>query len=96
MSVSFSQRVTVPKDVLFRELDGESVLLNLANECYYGLDQVGTRMWQRLTTADCIESAVNLLLKEYDVEPDMLRQDVQILVAQLAENGLIEVDDALA
>ncbi len=96
MSLSLSQRVVVPKDVLIRELDGEAVLLNLSNECYYGLDHVGTRMWQLLTTADSIESAVNLLCQEYDVGPEVLRRDVQILLGQLAEQGLIEIQDALA
>jgi len=42
--INFSDKITVPDTVLFRELDGESVLLNLKTESYLGLDDVGTRM----------------------------------------------------
>ena len=93
MSTGFSQRVLVPDDVLVRRLEGESVLLNLNNECYYGLDQVGTRMWQVLTTSTSIESAFNLLLEEYEVEPEKLRGDLQTLLNDLAEHGLIQIQD---
>ena len=91
MGLSFAKRVTAPSDVLMREIDGESVLLNLANECYYGLDEVGTRMWMLLTTSESIEDACESLLAEYDVEPQALRQDLQELIEKLVANGLLEL-----
>jgi len=38
--------IIIPDDVLFRELDGEAVLLNLKTGIYFGLNPVATRMWQ--------------------------------------------------
>ncbi|MCB9103885.1 MAG: PqqD family protein [Anaerolineales bacterium] len=84
-------RVVAPPDVLIRELDGEAVLLNLASESYFGLDEVGARMWQVLTTSESIEAAYDQLLAEYDVEPERLRQDVLDLVDQLAAHGLVDL-----
>ena len=84
-------RVVVPPDVLIRELDGEAVLLNLASESYFGLDEVGARMWQVLTTSESIETAQAQLLAEYEVEPERLRQDLLALVTQLAGHGLVEL-----
>jgi hypothetical protein len=46
MTISFSDRVTVPDDVLISQLQEESVILNLDSERYYGLDDVGTRFYQ--------------------------------------------------
>ncbi len=46
--VDFASRVAAPRHVLVRALDRESVLLNLETERYFGLDEVGTRMWQLL------------------------------------------------
>jgi hypothetical protein len=46
MTQFVSQHVSVPDDVLMRELDGESIILDLATKNYYGLDDVGARMWQ--------------------------------------------------
>ena len=84
-------RVMAPPDVLIRELDGEAVLLNLVSESYFGLDEVGARMWQVLTTSESIETAHAQLLAEYEVEPERLRQDLLALVTQLAGHGLVEL-----
>jgi hypothetical protein len=54
VKISFSDRVEVPKDVLVRFVEKETVLLNLETECYYGLDETGTRMWQLVTAAPSI------------------------------------------
>ncbi len=92
MTILFTMRVSVPEHVLLRQIEGESVLLNINNERYFGLDEVGTRMWATLTSADSIQAAYEALLGEYEVDPEQLRQDLQILIEKLVENGLIEVD----
>ena len=47
-SISLDSRVTIGPDVVFRELDGEAVILNLETGLYFGLNEMGTRIWQRL------------------------------------------------
>lgn len=92
MSISFAHRVVAAEDVLVRELECESVLLNLNNESYYGLDEVGTRMWELLTASESIELAYRTLLAEYDVDPETLRADLQDLLTEFAEQGLITIE----
>ncbi len=87
-------KVVIPEDVLVQDLGGESVLLNLENEQYYGLDDVGTSMWAALEKTGSLEDALAVLQEEYEVEPEQLRQDIQELVEQLVENGLLKVVDA--
>ena len=91
MSISFTDRVKVPEEVLISGLQDESVLLNLDSERYYGLDDVGTRMFSVLTSSDSVQSAWEKLKNEYDVDHEVLRQDLIALVESLAEQGLIEV-----
>ena len=91
MPVSFSVRLAVPADVLINVIDGQAVLLNLKTERYFGLDEVGTTMWQRLTTADSLEAAYSALLTEYEVEPARLRADLTEFTDRLIQNGLLEV-----
>lgn len=91
MPIHFGMRVIVPPDVLTNSVDGQSVLLHLQNECYYGLDDVGTRMWTTLTTASSIQQAYETLLSEYDVDRDLLRNDLSHLLEKLVEHGLVEV-----
>ena len=90
MPISFSQRVVAPEAVMIRTFDdGESVLLHLETEHYFGLNAVGARMWEVLTTS---ESARRLtpLLEEYEVEPEILRNDLAELVGRLREHELVE------
>jgi Coenzyme PQQ synthesis protein D (PqqD) len=91
LMVSLTDRVIVPAHVLVRVLDKESVLLNIETERYFGLDETGTRMWQLVTGALKIEVAYRQLLDEYEVEPELLREDLTDLLRRLVENGLLQV-----
>ena len=92
MTISFSDRVRVPDDVLISNLQDESVILNLDSERYYGLDDVGTRMLSALSTSNSIGAAYELLLEEYDVEGEVLRRDLLSLVEQLVNQGIVSIE----
>jgi hypothetical protein len=89
--VELTMRAVVPAHVLIRHLDGESVLLNLESERYFGLDATGTRMWELVTSQPCIALALEKLQEEYEVEPDVLRSHLTQLMSGLVENGLLQV-----
>lgn len=91
MSISFSDRVKIPDDVLISNLQDESVILNLDSERYYGLDSIGTRILSVLTTSDSIEAAYDRLVQEYDVDDQVLREDLLALVENLVEQGLVQI-----
>ena len=91
MPISFTDRIRVPDDVLISRLQQESVLLNLDNERYYGLDDVGTRMLSVLSSSDSVQSAWERLVDEYDVDREELRQDLLYLAEKLLEHGLVEI-----
>ena len=91
MSISFAERLILPEDVLISNVEGESVLLNLNSERYFGLDEVGTRMLSVLTTSNSIQTAYEVLLEEYEVENETLHRDSAELVERLVDQGLLEV-----
>ena len=91
-SISFSDRVRVPDEVLISNLQEESVILNLNSERYFGLDNVGTRMLSVLSESVSIEAAYQALLSEYDVDPHVLRQDLTSLIENLIEQGLVTIE----
>jgi coenzyme PQQ synthesis protein D (PqqD) len=94
MAQNLKGRVTTPDGVMFREIGGEAVLLNLQSESYFGLDEIGTRMWSALTEEPSIEAAYAALLAEFDVEAEALRADLSDFIEKLAEAGLVAVKDA--
>ncbi|MBA2506066.1 MAG: PqqD family protein [Thermoleophilaceae bacterium] len=94
MTVSFASRATVPSHVTSRRLDDELVLLNLDSESYFGLDAVGTRIWELISSSPTLAEAYRQLLSEYDVTEAPLREDMEKLLAQLVDSGLIELRPA--
>ena len=89
MTISFSDRVRIPDEVLISKLQEESVILNLDSERYYGLDDVGTRFLSVLNNSDSIEAAYEVLRNEYEVDPQSLQQDLIGLVDDLVKQGIL-------
>jgi hypothetical protein len=87
-------RISVPEGVLFQEVNDQAALLDLATETYFGLDDVGARMWQALEKTGTIEGAVEELSAVYAVDAERLAGDVRGLVEQLRGHGLVVVEDA--
>ena len=82
--------IEIEEEVLFQELEGEMVLLDLKNGLYYGLDDVGARMWQLLTDGPDVETAVRALRAEYDVDEESLRTDLAALITRLLDAKLLK------
>lgn len=82
--------VKISEDVVFRDLSGEAVILNLATGTYFGLNEVGTRMWNLIAEGKSGEQVIETLLGEYEVEEKQLRSDYESLVKQLLEKGLVK------
>jgi Coenzyme PQQ synthesis protein D (PqqD) len=90
MMISSDARFQIPKDIQFRQVAGESILLNLSAGTYFCLNEIGASMWQGLAEHGEIEPVVQALLEEYDVEEDRLRSDLLDLVEQLLEKDLLQ------
>ena len=93
MTMPMQGKISIPDGVLVRELQGESVLLNINTESYFGLDDVGTRMWAALTSSPSIQAAFDILLAEYEVDSAQLLADLRNFIEKLAALGLIELTD---
>ena len=93
MEVKLSSRVSVPESVLFRELGDGSVLLNLDSERYFGLDDVGTRMYAVMSGAASLRAACEALSAEYDVPQETIQHDLTELVDKLLARGLLTLID---
>ena len=87
---TLNDHVSVPDAVLSRELDGETVLLNLDTGIYFGLDAVATDMWRAMLASASLADACGLVDARYDVQPEVLRDDLLELAKQLLAKGLLQ------
>jgi hypothetical protein len=86
------QRYAPSPDVLCRVLDGEAVLLDLASGKYFGLNRVGTRIWELIAEGRAYAELRAVLLQEFEVQGEALDSDLAGLVAELSERGLIRAE----
>ena len=84
-------RIVAGKDQVSRDLAGEMAILNLEDGVYYSLNPVGASVWHLIQEPRTFAALRDALLDEYDVEAIRLESDLRTLLAQLAENGLIDV-----
>jgi hypothetical protein len=75
------------------DLGGEVAILDLDAGMYYGLDDVGSRIWDLVHEPRSVGEVQTVILKEYDVDPASGRRDVLTLLQELADKGLVEVKD---
>jgi coenzyme PQQ synthesis protein D (PqqD) len=73
------------------DLADEVVILDLKNGMYYGLDEVGARIWELIQQPRTIDEIRDALLEEYEVEPEDCTRDLVALLQDLNDAQLIEV-----
>jgi len=86
-----TDRFGISDEVLSQEVNGETVLLDLEGESYFGLNEVGTRIWQLIQSEQTVEETLNTLSDEYEVSRGQLELDVGELLDKLTDVGLISL-----
>ena len=91
MEISPHQKALLVKNVMIQDLARESVLLDLENEKYFGLNLVGRQMLTSLEQSESIEDAYQLLLEKFEVKPEQLRKDLLDFISKMVGYGLVKV-----
>jgi hypothetical protein len=83
--------VAAARDQVSTELDGEAVILNLADGVYYGLDGVGARIWELLASPRTAGELRDDIVSRYEVDADTAWRDLADLLGELARRRLVEI-----
>jgi len=87
--MKLSDKVSIPPQVMARTVGDETVILDLANGTYFGLDPVGARMWELMGEGKTLAEICEQMLEEYEVSRDDLERDTLRLTQELADQGLV-------
>jgi Coenzyme PQQ synthesis protein D (PqqD) len=88
--VDVDKTVVVAKDQVAANISSETVVLDLKSGIYYGLNSMGTFVWNLIQTPIRIEQIRDAILAEYEVEPFQCEQDLLQLLDDLAKAKLVE------
>jgi hypothetical protein len=98
MSVREQQRkieldtvVTHSEDLVSCELDGEVVLMSIANGSYFRIDEIGSRIWALLEEPRRVRDLCDQLMREFDVAREQCESDVLNFLNEMRADQLIEV-----
>ena len=88
--MQMDDRFSTSDDVVSRDVSGEMVLLNLDSGTYFGLNEVGARIWQMLESGPVSISALrDQLLDEYEVDQAEVESSVIEIMQKLVDNQLV-------
>jgi len=90
MTITLDQTFAASEDVVSREVNGEMVLLDLASGEYFGLAEVGCRIWDLLSIeARSLADLCDVVEAEYEAPRDLIEADVLALATDLEARDLI-------
>jgi hypothetical protein len=78
------------------EVDGTAAMMSLLQGKYYGLDAIGTRIWELVEQPIRVGELCDTLMEEFAVDRDTCERDVLDFIAALAGENLVELRDAPA
>jgi hypothetical protein len=89
--LSLTSRVKSASDLVCAPVDGEIVILSVERGSYFGLDEIGSEIWQRLETPVRVDSLCDVLAETYEAQRATIERDVLALLESLVAEGLVSV-----
>ena len=91
--MNLEQSVVFSETIFAQVVDDELVLLDMESEKYFGLNEVGTSIWQAMQENKKLKNVYDVLLEEYDVTPEVLKEELMSFVTSMSDAGLITLED---
>lgn len=80
------------EEIVWRNLDGEAVLLNPNTGKYFGMNAVGCSFWEKIDGQNTVAEIIDHLLEEYEVTRSVLEQDINELIDAMLKNNIISIE----
>lgn len=89
MKITPSTIIQRDSKLITSKMDGETVMMSINNGEYYGLDPIGSRIWELIENPISVESLIAKLRCEYDIEIAQCEHDTTIFLQQMANKNLL-------
>lgn len=93
MTLSLTSIVHRRQDILSSNIDEETILLSIAKSKYFGIDPIGTTIWNLLDTPMSIGQIITDLERQYNVSRRQCQEDVLMFLEHLLTEDLLTVAD---
>ncbi len=87
--IHLNSTVIATNQQLSTDMADETVILNMQDGIYYGLDEVGTFIWQNIQSPISVTTLIQLLLEAYAVDKATAERDIMRLLNDLQQKHLV-------
>ena len=77
------------EEVAAKVIDGEAIIINLANGVYYSMDKVGALIWEMIESKHSLAEMGETISRRYAVSSEQAEADVRRLTEELLEETLV-------
>jgi hypothetical protein len=81
------------EEVAAKVIDGEAIIINLANGVYYSMDKVGGLIWDLVQAEHNLEEIIVAVTHRYDVSREQVQSDLEQLVDELLRENLVALSE---
>jgi hypothetical protein len=92
-NITLESRVSQIEDIVASDIDDEKVMMSVEKGQYYGLEPVGSRVWELIEKPIKVSELINALLGKYDVDRETCEKDVLAFLEELHEAGILQVEN---
>ena len=79
------------EEIVASDIDGETVMMSIENGKYYGLDDIGSRIWELIEKPVKVSDLIDTLLERFDVDRGTCEKDVLKFLNELDEDKIVVV-----
>ena len=90
-TIGLDSTISPSEDLVSSDLDGEIVMMSIENGEYYGLDEIGSRIWTLLEEPKKVSELCDILLEEFEVEREQCEEEVLAFLNEMASDDLIHI-----
>ncbi|NNE24795.1 MAG: PqqD family protein [Rhizobiales bacterium] len=81
---------TIPVHVRAQQLEDQMVILDLRSGIYFGLNLVGSRIWELIKQGRTADEIAAVVVEEFDAPANEIEADVTALIGELVSRKLVE------
>lgn len=91
--MDFNQKIIFADTVATQEVDDEIIVLDMNTEHYFGLNKIGSAIWQAIKEKQVLSEVYETLIERYDAKAEVLRTDLENFVEKLLKSGLATAEE---
>lgn len=93
MKISLDSTISQIDDIVASDIDNEKVMMSIEKGEYFGLEPIGSRIWELLAEPVKVSAIIDALLPNFDIDRQTCAQDVLTFLEELHTAGIVQVED---